>query len=92
MTPIEKDGWRVEPLPDGFRPDAETTTIAAVCTYCEQQGFRIFLQIDIDERMNPVWSCSKEQHRFPHSDDLVRIAGMKFAQLLADTLRRRRLE
>ena len=91
MVPIEKDGWRAEPLPDDFPQETTAATVGAVCTYCELQGFRVFLRLEIDERMKPFWYCGKERHRFPHSDDLVWIAGVKFAQLLAGTLRSRRL-
>ena len=89
LIAIEKDGWRAEPLPEDFTPEPPGSRIGAICTYCEDQGHRVFLQVEIDERMQPVWSCSKAAHRFPHSEQLVRIAGSAFAQLLADTLRRR---
>ena len=89
LIAIEKDGWRAEPLPEDAAPDPPGSQVGAICTYCEDQGHHVFLQVEIDERMQPVWSCSKEGHRFPHSEQLVRIAGNFFARLLTHTLRQR---
>jgi len=90
LIAIEKDGWRAEPLPEDFASAAPARRIGAICTYCEDQGHHVYLRVEIDERMRPTWSCSKEGHRFPHSEQLVQIAGILFARLFADTLRQRR--
>ena len=89
MVGIEKDGWRAEPLPADLQGDAESPIIAAVCTYCEADGKRVFLCVDIDPRMKPYWYCLERRHRFPHSDDLERIAGCAFARQLAAVLQQR---
>ena len=79
MIGIEKDGWRAEALPEDLAGDDGATVVAAVCTYCEQEGHKVFLQVDIDARMKPYWRCARERHRFPHSEDLLRVAGLRFA-------------
>ena len=91
MVGIEKDGWRAEPLPEDLPAEEAARSIGALCTYCEQVGYKVFLEVEIDARMKPVWCCARQEHRFPHSDDLVRIAGPRFAELLVETLQRRRL-